>query len=165
MDTITIQASRCELVLLQMNDCEGDATKTPSSSAPHQLPSWLAGMADINPLQAYHSFSGYGRGEHPWKVSGTACKPRTKGFTAPSVQFEDDTGGFRCGGRHSFVSRGRKTAHGEPQFPSLNALFFIGLLLHVENAPNDIAQTMFTGHLIVHLDRAYPVSYITDQKG
>ena len=47
-------------------------------------------MVDSNLLQVYHPFSSYRIGA-PWKVLGTVYKPKTKGFTALSVQFEDST--------------------------------------------------------------------------
>ena len=43
----------------------------------------------------------------------------------------------------------------------LNALFFIGLTFPAANALNDIAQSIFAGHLIAHPDRVYPTSHIT----
>ena len=46
----------------------------------------------------------------------------------------------------------------------LNALFFIGLTFPAANSLNDIAQSMFAGHLIAHPDRVYPTSHITGQK-
>ena len=48
-------------------------------------------IADSNLIQVYHSFSHYSSGASPWKVPGTIYKPRTKGFTGSSVQFEDGT--------------------------------------------------------------------------
>ena len=48
-------------------------------------------MTDSNPLQVYHSFSRYGTGAPKEKAPGVIYKPRTKGFTALSVQFEDGT--------------------------------------------------------------------------
>ena len=54
-------------------------------------PLWLKEMADGNPLQVYHSFTSYGNSVPPWKVPGTIYKPRAKGFSASSVQFEDGT--------------------------------------------------------------------------
>ena len=48
-------------------------------------------MADSNSIQMYHSFSSYGNSVPTWKVPGTIYKPKTKGFTGSSVQFEDGT--------------------------------------------------------------------------
>jgi hypothetical protein len=42
----------------------------------------------------------------------------------------------------------------------LNALLFIGLPYRTVYAPNDIAQSIFAGHLISHPDRVYPTSHI-----
>jgi len=155
----------------------------------------------------------------PWKVPGTVYKPRVKGFTGSSVQFEDGTeipdvdvvilatgydyrypfldpldpynqppGELPASGRrvimttnasaHS-LSEGeqRLTANLNYLFPMdrhivslsslhpLNALFFIGLPSSIANAPSDIAQSMFAGHLIARPDRVYPTSQITGQKG
>lgn len=47
-------------------------------------------MSDRAPFQVYHSFADHGEGP-PWKVPHVVQKPRTKGFTPSSVQFEDDT--------------------------------------------------------------------------
>ena len=47
-------------------------------------------MADGNAVQIYHSLSGNGR-RPPREVPGVIYKPRTKGFTSSSVQFEDGT--------------------------------------------------------------------------
>ena len=38
----------------------------------------------------------------------------------------------------------------------LSALFLIFLLFHITNAPSDIAQSTFAGHLIAHPDQVYP---------
>jgi hypothetical protein len=46
----------------------------------------------------------------------------------------------------------------------LNALFFIGMPFPATNAPNDVAQSTFAGHLIAHPDRVYPTSHITGKK-
>jgi len=48
-------------------------------------------MADDNAPQVFHSFSSYGKHAPPREVPGTIYKPRTKGFTPSSVQFEDGT--------------------------------------------------------------------------
>ena len=47
----------------------------------------------------------------------------------------------------------------------LNALLFIGLPVPIIHAPNDIAQSMFAGHLIAQPDRLYPTSHITGHEG
>ena len=46
----------------------------------------------------------------------------------------------------------------------LNALFFIDLPFLAANALNNIAQSVFAGHLIAHFDRVYPASRIAGQK-
>jgi hypothetical protein len=174
-------------------------------------------MAD-RPLQVYHSFSKYGGGAPPWKVPGTVYKPRTKGFTASSVQFEDGTEvsdvevvilatGYNYRfpfldpsdpyNQHSIVlptndrraimttnasvhsrSEGerRLTTNLNYVFPldrqimslsslhPLNVLFFIGMPFPAANALNDVAQSIFAGHLIAHPDRVYPTSHTTGKK-
>ena len=175
-------------------------------------------MVDSNLLQVYHSFSHYASGAPPWKVPGTVYKPRTKGFTGSSVQFEDGTEasdvdvvilatGYNyrfpfmdpldpysqpprvlpTNGRHGIMTT-NASAHSRSEgeqrltinlnylFPvdrhivslsslhPLNALFFIGLPSPIANALNDIAQSIFAGHLIAHPDRVYPTSHITGQK-
>ena len=47
----------------------------------------------------------------------------------------------------------------------LNALFFIGLPFPIANAPNDVAQSTFAGHLIARPDLVYPTSHITGHEG
>ena len=47
----------------------------------------------------------------------------------------------------------------------LNALLFIGLPFPVANAPSDVAQSIFAGHLIARPDRVYPTSHITGHDG
>jgi len=167
----------------------------------------------------YHSFSRYGTGAPTDKVPGVIYKPKTKGFTTSSVQFEDGTEAsdvevviLATGYNHRFpfldpldtynqpsrepltdgqhvIMTTNASAHSRPEgeqrlatnlkyiFPlaeqivslsslhSLNALFFIGLPTPAANALNDIAQSIFAGHLIAHPDRVYPTSHITGQKG
>ena len=48
-------------------------------------------MADGNYPQVYHSFSNSSYQLPPVEVPGTIYKPRTRGFTSSSVQFEDGT--------------------------------------------------------------------------
>lgn len=145
-------------------------------------------------------------------------KPRTKGFTASSVQFEDGTEvsdvevvilgtgydyrfpfldpsdpynrpskGLLTNGRRVIVTTNasahsrsereqRLTANLKYLFPidrqivslsslhPLNALLFIGLPFPISNAPSDIAQSTFAGHLIARPDCVYPTSHITGQK-
>jgi hypothetical protein len=47
----------------------------------------------------------------------------------------------------------------------LNALLLIGLPFPIANAPSDVAQSIFAGHLIAQLDRVYPTSHITGHEG
>jgi hypothetical protein len=46
----------------------------------------------------------------------------------------------------------------------LNVLFFVGMPFPAANALNDIAQSVFAGHLIAHPDRVYPTSHTTGKK-
>ena len=182
------------------------------------LPPFPAETVDINILQVYHSISSSGY-TPPEEVPGTIYKPRTRGFTPSSVQFEDSTEVFdvdvvilatgydyrfpfldpsdpynRPGtelptnGRHAVVttnSSAYSRPEGEPRltanlkylFPldrqivslsslhPLNALLFIGLPVPIIHASNDIAQSIFAGHLIARPDRVYPTSHITGRGG
>ena len=167
----------------------------------------------------YHSFSRYGTGAPTDKVPGVIYKPKTKGFTTSSVQFEDGTEasdvevvilatGYNhrfpfldpsdtynqpsreliTSGQHAIMTT-KASAHSRPEgeqrlmtnlnyiFPldrqivslsslhPLNALFIIGLPTPAANALNDIAQSIFAGHLIAHPDRVYPTSHITGREG